>query len=93
MNAGYYSPYLWTKGQQIKAGTDLVQTTPTQMALKLLECMFTKEVIANSTPTSNDEKRIKTVQKLDPAIMKFIEGINTLKVCITIIITCVLQRK
>ena len=74
---------------RLKLATALVQATPAQMALKLMGCMFTKQEIANGTPTgtttSKDERRIKTVQKLDPAIMKFIEGNNIIiiKVCIT----------
>ena len=50
------------------------------MALKLMTCIFTKEELANGTPTgtttSKDERRIKTVQKLNPAIMQYIEGVN-----------------
>ena len=58
--------------------TAMIQKTPALMALKLLSCFFTKEEIVNSTPTgtttSKDERRIKTVQKLDPVIMQYIKG-------------------
>ena len=63
---------------KLKLATAMVQTTPVQMALKLITCIFSKEEIVNSTPTgtttSKDERRIRTVKQLDPAIMQFIEG-------------------
>ena len=61
---------------KLKLATAMVQTTPVQMALKLMACMFSKEEIVNSTPTgttSKDERWIRTVKQLNPAIMQFIE--------------------
>ena len=50
------------------------------MALKLMSYFFTKHELTNGTPlgttTSKDERRVKTVQKLNPSIMQYIEGIN-----------------
>lgn len=65
---------------KLKLATAMIQLTPVQMALKLMACMFSnlKEEIVNGTPTgtttSKDERRIRTVKQLDPAIMQFIEG-------------------
>ena len=63
---------------KLKLATAMIQLTPVQMALKLMACMFYKEEIVNGTPTgtttSKDERRIRTVNQLDPAIMQFIEG-------------------
>jgi hypothetical protein len=65
---------------KLKLATAMIQTTPGQMALKLMACMFSKEEIVNGTPTgtttSKEERRIRTVQQLDPAVMEFIEGMN-----------------
>ena len=63
---------IMTKINNFKLVRTLIQPTPSQMALKLMICTFTKEEEANGTPTgtttSSDERRIKTVQKLNPMI-------------------------
>ena len=64
------------KVNKLKLATAMMQSILAQMALKFVACMFSKEIV-NSTPsgktTSTDERRIKTVKLLDPAIMQFIE--------------------
>ena len=59
---------------KLKLATALIQPTPQQMALKLMNALFTKEELVNGTPTgsttSKEARRIETVKKLDPAILK-----------------------
>ena len=69
------------RGRQInklKLATALLQPTPVAMALKLMMCLFTKEELVNGTPsgttTSKYERRQRTVKKLDPVVMGYIEG-------------------
>ena len=68
------------KISKLRLATALIQPTPSAMALKLMSCIFTKQELTNGTPsgttTSKDERRVKTVQKLDPSVMQYIEGIN-----------------
>ena len=63
---------------KLKLATALIQSMPQQMALKLMNALFTKEELLNGTPTgstmSKEARRIETVKKLDPAIMQYIEG-------------------
>ena len=62
---------------KLNLATAMIQMTPIQMALKLMACLFSKEIVYGTptgTTTSKDEMRIRTVKQLDPAIMQFIEG-------------------
>ena len=62
----------------MKLANALVQPTPSAMALKLMACLFTKEELVNGNPSgiskSKNERRQKTIQKLDTAVLRYIEG-------------------
>ena len=63
---------------RLQLATALVQPTPIAMALKLMACLFTKTELVNGNPSgitnSKDEQRQKTIKKLDPTILRYIEG-------------------
>ena len=63
---------------RLKLATALVQPTPVAMALKLMACLFTKAELVNGNPSgitnSKVEQRQKTIKKLDPTILHYIEG-------------------
>ena len=48
------------------------------MALKLMACLFTKDELVNGNPSgeskSKDERRQKTIKKLDSTVLRYIEG-------------------
>lgn len=55
-----------------------LQSDPGTAALKLMDCVFTTEEMVNSNPSgitkSKDSTRKKTIKRLDPTKMQYIDG-------------------
>lgn len=62
----------------VKLANAKLQSDPGTSALKLMDCVFTTEEMVNSNPSgvtkSKDPTRQKTIKRLDPTKMKYIDG-------------------
>ena len=62
----------------VKLANAKLQSDPGTAALKLMDCVFTTEEMVNSNPSgitkSKDPTRQKTIKRLDPTKMQYIDG-------------------
>ena len=64
-------------------------------ALKLMDCVFSTEELVNGNPSgrtkSHDPSRQQTIRMLDPAKMRYIDGMYSVLWTVPIIIACILR--
>ena len=82
-----YDVIFGKKVDRIKLQQAKMQSNPVKSALQLLGVLFSPEELTNGNPSGNtnskDEARIKTITKLDPSRMKYIQGIIVILVSLS----------
>ena len=69
------------KVNRLKLAAAKLQSNSSKCALQLVGVLFTPKELVNANPSgvtnSKDEQRRKSIKKLDPTRIKYINGINS----------------